>query len=460
MKTIVGMECHASLNQGIKTKLFCRCALPQANAQPNTHTCPTCLALPGAKPKVNKRAIEQALKLALALNCTIQSPMVFSRKVYFYPDLPSNYQRTQYEIPLGKDGYVQLDSGKKIRIERIHLEEDPGALIHQGNTSLIDYNRSGTPLCEIVTHPDLESAKEAREFMNKIQTLLQYTGVFELTTGTLKADANVNIPGHVHTEIKNITGFKDIELAILYEAKRQSQLDHPLTTRETRRWDADKGITVFMRSKEGEADYGYIVDTDLTPITITENMQRIAQESLPELPQQKYERYTKELKIKQNDATVIINNFTLMQVYEDAIQVIDPQFAAEWIRREVTRVLNYSKKELKDTFVAQHVKTIMQLIANKKITRQTGQKLMEIIVNEDLDVESYIEEHNLHAVDNSEELQQIARDTLAENEQAVQEVLKGNQKSFNFLVGQIMRKTKGQADPQQVNEILRNLLSK
>src|SRR3989338_5640858 len=211
MKIIVGLECHVTINKGVKTKLFCGCVLPPEQAKPNEYTCPTCLALPGAKPRPNKRVIEQAVKVALALHCTIQSPIIFSRKTYFYPDLPSNYQRTQYEVPLGKNGYLMLDSGKKIRIERIHIEEDPGALMHQGSITLIDYNRSGTPLCEIVTDPDLSSGKEAREFLNKLQTIVEYIEIFDPITGTLKADANVNIPGHMHTEIKNIGGFKDIE---------------------------------------------------------------------------------------------------------------------------------------------------------------------------------------------------------------------------------------------------------
>ncbi len=459
MDMIVGLECHATISKGVNTKIFCGCQIPPADAQPNTYTCPTCLSLPGAKPRPNQKVIEQALKLALALHCEIQSPIVFSRKVYFYPDLPSNYQRTQYEVPLGKGGYIQLDSGKKVKLERIHLEEDPGALIHQGSTTLIDYNRSGMPLCEIVSEPDIASGEEAREFMQKLKTILEYTGVFDTTNGTIKADVNVNIPGHIHTEIKNVGSFKDIELAANYEAKRQAQLDKPVIVRETRRWDPNKAATLFMRSKEGEADYGYIVDTDLVPINITERMREKAKAALPEMPQAKYERYTEELKLKENDAKTIINNFTLMQAFEHAIKTIDPTFAAEWMRREVVRVLNYNKKELEETFVAKHVGTIMGLIANKKITRQTGQKLMEVVVNEDIDVQRYIEQHNLQAVDNTKLIEDIATKVIQANAKAVEEVKQGNQKSFNFLVGQIMRETRGKADPLQVNEVLKRLLN-
>ena len=455
MKIIVGLECHVTINKGVKTKLFCGCALPPEEAKPNTYTCPTCLALPGAKPRPNKRVIEQAVKVALALHCTIQSPIIFSRKTYFYPDLPSNYQRTQYEVPLGKNGYLMLDSGKKIRIERIHIEEDPGALIHQGSITLIDYNRSGTPLCEIVTDPDLSSGKEAREFLNKLQTIVEYIEIFDPITGTLKADANVNIPGHLHTEIKNIGGFKDIEDAIEYEAKRQAELDSPIKIRETRRWDPEKKMTIFMRSKEGEADYGYIADTDLVPITITKAMQ---EQEMPELPEQKKERYSKELKLKGDDAHVIISNVSLMRAYEEAIKKIDPQFAAEWMRREVTRVLTYNKKELQETFIAQHVGKIMQLMAQKRITRQTGQKLMEVVVNQDINIEDYVRKNKLELLEEIDDLVKICKETIQEQQDVIAEIKKGNEKAKHFLVGQIMRKTKGKAEPNQVQEILKELL--
>lgn len=457
MDSIIGLEVHVSLNT--KTKLFCGCPLT-GSEDPNSRVCDICVGFPGSKPVLNKRSMEFALRLCLALNCKISQELIFSRKIYFYPDMSKNYQITQYEIPIGYDGFLEL-SNKKIKIKRIQIEEDPAALVHQKNTVLVDYNRSGTPLCEIVTDPDMTSPEEAREFLKKLLTIINYLKIFDIKTGIVKADANANIKGCERVEIKNINGFKDIEKAITYELERQRKLlkeGQPIKQKETRGWDSKNSITVFQRSKESEADYGYIIDPDLVPIDITKEFIEKIKKELPEMPQQKSLRYQKEYKIKKADAEVLANDYELTQLLEAAIaKKIDSLSAAEWIRREVTRVLNYNKKELDETFITKNLIDVLELIQNNKITRQTGQRLMELLVNKDLDIKDYVKKQNLEVVSNTKELEEICKKVLKENPQALKEYLEGNERSFMFLVGQVMKNSKGKADHKIVNELLKKL---
>ena len=456
--SIIGLECHVSLNTN--TKLFCGCPL-NGSEEPNSRCCDVCIGAPGSKPVLNKKAMEYALKLCLALNCKVSSEVIFSGKTYFYPDMGKNYQITQYEIPIGYEGFLEV-FGKKIRIRRIQLEEDPAALIHQGNTVLIDYNRSGTPLCEIVTEPDMESPEEAREFLKKLLTILNYIKIFDIKNCIVKADANVNVKGCERVEIKNINGFKDIEKAMKYELERQRKLlkeGQAIKEKETRGWDSDKGTTIFQRSKESEDDYGYIVDPDLVPIDVSEELIEKIRRELPELPQEKCLRYQKEYKLRKEDAEVLANDYELTGLLEESIdKKIEPLFAAEWIRREVTRVLNYSKKELSETFITKNLLNVLALIQNNKITRQTGQRLMESLVEKDLDVKKYVKENNLEVVSNTKELEEICKKVIKENDKAVKEYLEGNEKSFMFLVGQAMRLSKGKADHKIINELLKKII--
>ncbi|MBS3167735.1 Asp-tRNA(Asn)/Glu-tRNA(Gln) amidotransferase subunit GatB [Candidatus Woesearchaeota archaeon] len=458
MQPMIGLEIHISLNT--KTKLFCSC--PNNNAGlPNTECCDICTGFPGSKPVLNKKAVEYALKLCLALNCKIAPEIIFSRKTYFYPDMGKNYQITQYELPLGSNGILEL-ADKKIRIRRIHLEEDPAALIHQGSTVLIDYNRSGTPLCEIVTEPDLSSPEEAREFLKRLLTIIQYLKIFDLKNGIVKADANVSIKPHERIEVKNINGFKEIERAISYEIERQKQLVNegkPITHRETRGWKSDKGITIFQRSKESEEDYGYIIDPDLVSIELTKEDIEKTKKSLPELPKEKAVKYHSKYKIPKIDAEVLANDYELTELLEEAIsKKVDPLFAAEWIRREVSRVLNYSKKELHETFIAKNLIEVLDTISKNKITRRTGQKLMELLTEKDVNIKEYIKSQGLESVSNTQEIEEICKKVLKKNEKAVKEYLEGNEKSFMFLIGQCMRASKGKADPKTLNEILKKLI--
>ncbi|MBS3175518.1 Asp-tRNA(Asn)/Glu-tRNA(Gln) amidotransferase subunit GatB [Candidatus Woesearchaeota archaeon] len=458
MEEMIGLEIHVGLNT--ESKLFCSCKISE-DASPNSHTCDICVGLPGSKPVLNKKAFEYALKLCLALNCEISPELIFSRKIYFYPDMSKNYQITQYEIPLGNNGKLSL-TNKEIKISRIHIEEDPAALIHQGSTVLVDYNRSGTPLCEIVTEPDMSSPEEAREFLKKLLTILNYLKIFNIKTGIIKADANVSIKPYERVEIKNINGFKEIERAINYEIQRHKELikeNKPVTKRETRGWDSEKGITLFQRSKEEEADYGYIIDPDLVPVDVTKELIEKTKNELPELPKEKSLRYQEEYKIKKEDAEVISNDFELASLLESSVSnKINPVFASEWIRREVTRVLNYNKKELDETFISKHLIEVMELIKDNKITRQTGQKLMELLIEKDLGVKKYVLDNNLSSLSDTKELGKISLEVIKNNQKAVKEYLEGNEKSFNFLVGQIMKSTKGKGDPKIINELLKKLI--
>ncbi len=458
MQAVIGIECHVSLNT--KTKLFCSCSLI-GSEEPNSRCCEICIGAPGSKPVLNKKAMEYALKLCLALNCKISPEVIFSRKIYFYPDMGKNYQITQYEIPIGYDGFLEL-TNKKVRIRRIQIEEDPAALVHQSSTVLVDYNRSGTPLCEIVTEPDLESPEEAREFLKRLLTIINYIQIFDIKNCIVKADANVSIKGYERIEIKNINGFKEIERAITYEIERQKKLiseGQGITKRETRGWDAEKGITEFQRSKESEEDYGYIVDPDLVPIELSKELIEQTKKELPELPKEKALRYQKEFKIKKEDAESLANDYELTRLLEASIlSGINPLFAAEWIKREVTRVLNYNKKELNDTFISKNLLSVLELIQNNNITRQTGQRLMELLVEESLNIKDYVKEQNLGVVSNLNEIEEICKKVLKENTKAVKEYLEGNEKSFMFLVGQAMRSAKGKADPRTINELIKKLI--
>ncbi|MEK6947871.1 MAG: Asp-tRNA(Asn)/Glu-tRNA(Gln) amidotransferase subunit GatB [Nanoarchaeota archaeon] len=456
---IIGLECHVSLNT--KTKLFCSCALT-GSEEPNSRTCEVCVGLPGSKPVLNKKALDYALKLCLALKCDISPELIFSRKVYFYDDLPKNYQITQYEVPLGVGGNIKLTSGKIINLTRVHIEEDPGALIHQGNTVLVDYNRSGTPLCEIVTEPEMSSPEEARDFLKRLLSILQYLQIFDIDSCIIKADANISIKGFERVEIKNINGFKDIQKALEYEISRQRILvseGKGIKHRETRGWDSDKGITVFQRSKELEADYGYIIDTDLVITDITNVIVEETKKHLPELPDDKIIRFVKDFKLKKDDAEVIANYFDLAHLFEKAVDdSVNPLFASEWIRREVSRVLNYAKKDIDESFIKNHLLEVLELINKNTITRQTGQRIMEILVNEDLDVNKYVKDNNLESVSNTSELEKICLEAIKNNKQAVDEYKAGNEKSFNFIIGQVMKLSKGKASPSVVNDLLKKLI--
>ncbi|MBD3204158.1 Asp-tRNA(Asn)/Glu-tRNA(Gln) amidotransferase subunit GatB [Candidatus Woesearchaeota archaeon] len=461
---IIGLEIHTELNT--KTKLFCGCAT-QGNDEPNTRTCEVCLGHPGSKPVVNKKAIDFALKLASALNCSISDEIIFSRKQYFYPDMAKNYQITQYEIPLGKNGNLKLND-RSIGITRVHLEEDPASLVHtKGIASskyvLVDYNRSGNPLAEIVTEPEIHSAKQAREFMKKLITILEYLKIFVPGQNIIKADANISIreSGYVRTEIKNITGFREIKKALEYEIERQKHIldQGKKLSQETRSWNAEKQITELLRKKETEKDYGYIIDPDLVQIEISKKQKKEIKKQLPELPDEKFDKYVKKYKIAEDDAKVISSELSLAQLFETAAEKIDPKLASRWIRRELIRVLNYNDISIDEfMFNQKEFLNILDLLEKNKITEKTAKRLLEKLVEKDFDVKEYVEKNNLLVISDSNLIKDYCKKAIEENPDVVEDYKSENKRSINFLVGQVMKMSKGKADAKEVKEILEKLI--
>ncbi|HLC64588.1 MAG TPA: Asp-tRNA(Asn)/Glu-tRNA(Gln) amidotransferase subunit GatB [Candidatus Nanoarchaeia archaeon] len=457
---VIGLEIHTEINT--KTKLFCGCATHGSEEQ-NTRTCPVCLGMPGSKPVLNRKAVEYALRLCLALGCDISEELIFSRKSYFYPDLAKNYQISQYEIPLGRNGALKLKDGKAVKITRVHMEEDPASLVHPAGMKestyvLVDYNRSGNPLVEVVTEPDLHSPAEAREFMKQLITVLSYIGIFDENNGIIKADANISIreTGYTRVEVKNITGFKEIERALNYEIGRQKQEKVVL---ETRAWDSNLGVTFSLRTKETEEDYGYIIDPDLVPTEITKKLVDDVRKSLPELAHEKVSRFVDRHKLKKEDAEILAAEKELAELFERVAEEVDPLLAAKWIRRELVRVLNYGKKALKDVEVDEkNLIKLLKLVEGKKITDTVGQKLMEKLVEGSFDVEEYVRKEGLLAVSEAKELEKFCAEAIRENPKAVEDYKKGNEKALNFIVGSVMKKTKGKATPNEVNAIIKKMI--
>lgn len=463
---VIGLEIHVQLDTN--TKLFCGCATKPADLDsdaPNTRTCEVCLGLPGGKPVLNKRVVDFALKLCLALGCKIDSQLIFSRKSYFYPDLAKNYQISQFERPLGLGGEVVLSSGKKVGITRVHIEEDPASLVHteKGANVLADYNRSGIPLCEIVTEPDMTDPEEAREFMKRLRAIIDYIGIFDDQTGVIKADANISIKesGYVRSEIKNVTGFKEIERALFYEVDRQKKAvedEEPLIP-DTRQWNAERGTTTRMRTKETEMDYGYILDPNLCVTNITKKWIKQEQDSIPELPDAKEKRFVKELGIEAGDAAVIAQEKRLAELFEKTAEKVDPVLASRWLRRELTRVMNYNKIGFDNLKIDHsHLIELLSMVEKKEISDPTAKKIMEELMADAFSPCEYVKKHGLEVVSDSGEIEKWCKEAIAANQKAVDEFKAGNEKSFNFLVGQVMRASKGKASPQEVSKILRELL--
>ena len=462
---VIGLEIHCELNT--KTKLFCGCPT-KGSEEPNTRTCVTCLGMPGSKPVLNKKAVEFALKLCLALGCEISHELIFSRKSYFYPDMAKNYQISQYEIPLGKKGKLKLKDGKEVEITRVHMEEDPASLVHPAGMKdsayvLVDYNRSGNPLAEIVTEPDLTSPDEARDFMKQLMTVLDYLEIFDVNSGIIKADANISIKesGYARVEIKNITGFKEIERALMYEVSRQKGevRHHKIIHHETRSWDSESGVTFSLRKKETEEDYGYIIDSDLTAVEITKDWINEIKKGMPELAQDKVKKFVSNYKIKKEDAEVIAADKELAEMFEAVAKHVNPELAAKWLRRELVRVLNFNKKELSEVEINEnHIIDLLKLIESKKITDNIGQQIIEKLIEKPFGVNEYVKKEKLEAVSDVSELEKFCKEAIAENPNAVEDYKKGEAKALNFIVGSVMKKTNGKATPKKVNEIILRLI--
>ncbi len=464
---MIGLEIHAYLDT--KSKLFCSCSTDDSLAEPNTLCCPICLGHPGSKPVLNEKVVELATKIGYALNCIINKDFFFSRKTYFYPDMSLNYQITQYEIPIAQNGFINLQNGKRIRIKRAHIEWDPAALVHpngMGNSQyvLIDYNRSGFPLIEIVTEPDIESPLQAREFLNTLENILSYLFVLKPNT-TMKADCNISINYGNRAEIKNVSGFASAEKALSYELARQRKevsLGNTIE-QQTRAFDAELGVTKELRKKETENDYGYIFDPDLVKVSLPQDYLDEIKNSLPELPGVKEKRYVSEIGLTEFDAKILCSNFALTKIFEEIITInpkIDKIVSARILTRELMAVINHDSLSLSEVKIS--VRDIIELVGlikeGKVSDKNVKQSIINYISGDKLSPLEFLKKNNL-LISETIDIDSIIDKIILNNQKAVNDFKAGNEKSLNFLAGLIMRETKGVVSPQKVQELLKSKLN-
>jgi aspartyl-tRNA(Asn)/glutamyl-tRNA(Gln) amidotransferase subunit B len=471
-ETVIGLEVHVEL--ATKTKIFCSCSTEFGGA-PNTHTCPVCTGMPGSLPVLNKQVVEYALAVGLAANCQINQNCKFDRKNYFYPDNPQNYQISQLYLPICHDGYVEIDTAagkKKIGIHEIHMEEDAGKLIHDEweDCSLVDFNRSGVPLIEIVSEPDMRSADEVIAYLEKLRLIIQYLGASDckLQEGSMRADVNLSVREAgasqfgTRTEMKNLNSFKAIARAIEGERKRQIELieDGKAVVQETRRWDDNKESSHAMRSKEDAKDYRYFPDPDLPPISISDEWIQSIKEKQPELRTEKMARYQEEYSLSEYDADIITGSKHMADIFEQVTAICQkPKEAANWLMVEGMRLLKEHEMEMENmTFSAENLAKLIVLVDNGTINRTVAKEVFEQIFLNDIDPERYVEEKGLKVVSDEGALKSAIEAILAANPQSALDYRNGKEKAMGFLVGQTMRSMKGKADPGAVNRILKELL--
>ncbi len=455
---VIGLECHIQLNTD--SKLFCGCRT-QAE-EPNSSCCPICLGHPGSKPVLNAKALNYALQVALALNCEVNKEFFFSRKTYFYPDMSKDFQITQYEIPVGVKGHVALSNGKRIGITRVHLEEDPAALVHEAglgasNFSLVDYNRSGIPLVEVVTEPDLSSPQEARDFLDQLTTILSYLKVYSPSSGTLKADCNVSVYGNARVEVKNVTGKRGVEKALEFEVARQKNLllNEREVVRETRSFDEKSMTTKATRGKETEEDYGYIFEPDLTAIRLSTAEIKKMKQRLPELHAAKSKRFMQEFNLDEYTANVLARNFTLGLLFEEIAKQVEPMIAAKFLTRELMAVVNRSGLDLNALDLsADEIASLLSLLLDRRVTEKAAKEAIIAYLTKGEKPTQFIERQGLAMDLQERDIEKAVEKVLAENKKAVADLKTGNKKSLNFLVGQVMHLTKAKAEPRLVQKII------
>ena len=468
MKAIMGLEVHVHLLT--KSKLFCSCSTEYEGREPNANTCPICLGFPGSKPKVNKRAIEHGIKISKALNCEILPEIYFSRKSYFYPDMPKNFQITQYEIPLSRNGFLLLDE-KRIRIKRIHLEEDPAKLIHVGGGitsakyNLIDYNRSGIPLVEIVTEPDIRSTKEARMFLSKLSVILDHLGLYDPAgEGSLRIDANISLEGGQRVEIKNITGFKNVEDALNYEIIRQESLTNMNIEieRETRHYDAKNNTTSSLRKKEYDEDYGYIIEPDLVKIEVDQSWIERLYREMPELPDSRIERFINQYKIPRFQSKIIVNTgLDLSDFFEDCGKLYDkPKDIASWIVTYLLKSLNYEGLSLRESKVKPETFVeLLEMIDEGVISERLAKELIKEYTSSGESPRVIVERKNLGLM-KRDELRDAIEAVLDVNEKAVVDYRSGNMKVIDYLLGQVLRRIEARGKPNEVKILVKEALDR
>lgn len=471
-ETVIGLEVHVEL--ATKTKIFCGCSTAFGGA-PNTHTCPVCTGMPGSLPVLNKQVLEYAVAVGLATNCRITQFCKFDRKNYFYPDNPQNYQISQLYLPICRNGHVDIETeqgSKSIGIHEIHMEEDAGKLIHDDweDCSLVDYNRSGVPLIEIVSEPDMRSAEEVIAYLEKLRMTIQYLGASDckLNEGSMRADVNLSVREvgaeefGTRTEMKNLNSFRAITHAIEGERNRQIDLLEAgeKVVQETRRWDDNKEYSYAMRSKEDAQDYRYFPDPDLVPIHISDEFLEKIREQQPEFRPQKMKRYKEEFDIPDYDIEIITASKHMADIFEATVALgSQPKKVSNWLMGETLRLLKEKELDPEDIrFSPKHLAALIQLTEQKVINSSVAKEVFEVMFEEDTDPEQYVEEKGLKTVNDEGALRKTVEEVIAANPQSVEDYHNGKEKAIGFLVGQTMKAMKGKADPASVNKLLKELL--
>ena len=473
-EAVIGLEVHAELST--KTKIFCSCST-EFGAEPNTHVCPICMALPGALPKLNEKVVEYAVKAGLATNCSIAKDSKNDRKNYFYPDLPKSYQISQYDKPLCNHGYIEIedDDGniKKVRILRIHIEEDAGKLNHNefSGGSLVDLNRAGVPLIEIVSEPDIRSSGEADRYLKKLKSILQYIDVSDckMEEGSFRADVNVSVhkkgePFGTRHEMKNMNSFKSIQRAINYEIESQiSDIENgKIVEQETMRWDDVAGQTFSMRNKEDAEDYRYFPEPDLVAIKLSDEYINKVKEELPELPESRKKRYVDEIGLSEKDANALVSSKAASDMFEKAGKLCNNYKAVcNWITSDISRILNEKEEEMDNIpFTAEELAELVELIDNGTISSKIGKKVLEELFENPKSPKKIIEEKGWIQISDENTIKKVVKEVLDNNPQSIADFKAGKDKALGFLVGQAMKETKGKANPKMLNEMFLEELKK
>lgn len=471
-ETVIGLEVHVEL--ATKTKIFCACSTAFGSA-PNTHTCPVCTGMPGSLPVLNKQVVEYAMAVGVAMNCEINQYCKFDRKNYFYPDNPQNYQISQLYLPICHDGGIEIETeaGKKtIGIHEIHMEEDAGKLVHDDWTgeSLVDFNRSGVPLIEIVSEPDMRSAEEVIAYLDKLRMIVQYLGASDckMQEGSMRADVNLSVREvgakefGTRTEMKNIGSFKAIARAIEAETARQIDLleSGERVVQETRRWNDDKGYSYAMRSKEDAQDYRYFPEPDLVPVVISDEWLQQVRDRQPELRDEKLQRYMQEFELPEYDARILTSAKKMADVFEETVVLCGkPKKVSNWLMGETMRLLKEHDMDPEDiAFSPEHLAKLIDLTDAGTVNSSVAKEVFEKIFEENIDPEQYVKEQGLAMVNDEGALRETVERVICDNPQSVEDYRNGKEKAIGFLVGQTMKAMKGKANPAKVNELLRELL--
>ena len=471
-EAVIGMEVHAELLT--ESKMFCWCSADFGGA-PNSRTCPVCLGLPGSLPVANKKAVEFVMRSALALNCEVSEYSIFHRKNYFYPDMVKNYQISQYDYPIGRNGWIDITvdgTTKRIRIRRVHLEEDTGKLIHAGGgESLVDYNRSGVPLMEIVTEADIRSADEAREYLVRLRAILTYLGVNDgkMEEGSLRCEPNISIRPKgqeefgTKTELKNLNSFRAVYHGVDFEIARQQKVlqEGGKIIQETRRWDDERGATASMRVKEFEQEYRYFPDPDLVPMNLSKEWVNEQRAELPELPEAKVQRFVEQYGLSVYDAEALTNTRAFADFFEETVKLYnDPKTVSNWMKGDFTRLLNaagieITESKIKPKDLANMLKLISEGVISGKIAKSVFEEMFETGKSPD----EIVKAKGMTQISGEAELYPVVDQVIFENPDVVAKIKAGDEKAMGFLVGQIMKYTQGRANPQLVNKLLRDRLA-